>query len=312
MLYQLKYQNDLGQTIAFGGNNYAFVDTNMPHTSASNYRLNKFDGFGDVAADIQRQKSPYQDGSTHVDTVLEERPLFIEFTMQANNFNELSTMRRNISRVFNPKNNGKLELSYGGNTYVIDCVPEHVPTFSDGGTDSVGNTQVGVIDLIAPNPYWRSASDSVEQLVTFSGGLTFPLRLPTIFGNQDSEAKSRIIVNDGDAATPIEVTFEGPATSPIRIENETTGDFIEIAQDLLEGEKLWICTEFGRKRVEKILVDGTRQNAFHYIYIDPTGINPSSTFFELQPGNNLLTYDTGEEYEKAPVSVKFKNRYVGI
>src|SRR5690606_16201591 len=133
---------------------------------------------------------------------------------------------------------------------------------------------------------------------------TFPLRLPTIFGNQDSNAKSRIIVNEGDASTPIEVTFDGPATSPIRIENETTGEFIEVAQDLLEGEKLWISTAFGRNRVEKITVDGTRINAFHYIYIDPTGAEPSSTFFQLQPGNNLLTYNTGEEYEKAPVTIR--------
>ncbi|MFC6038432.1 hypothetical protein ACFPYN_03085 [Paenisporosarcina macmurdoensis] len=101
------------------------------------------------------------------------------------------------------------------------------------------------------------------------------------------------------------MTFEGPATSPIRIENETTGEFIEVSQSLLAGEKLWISTEFGKKRVDRIAVDGTRTNAFNYI-------NLASTFFQLESGNNLLTYSTGEDFEKAPVTIKFYPRYLAV
>lgn len=297
MFYGLKYINDLGDSILFGSEQYKVIE---------------FEGFGEVGADIQTQKAPYQDGSTHIDSRLQERYPSIVFVIRGEQYSDLVALRRHVGRVFSPKISGILSIIHEGEEYFLRCVSEHVPAFPDNGTDAIGRMQTVTVDLKAPNPYWQSGSDTVEQLVTFSGGLTFPLRLPTIFGNQESKAKSRIIVNNGDSPTPIEITFEGPATTPIRIDNETTGEFIEVNQSLLEGEQLWISTTFGHKRVEKILVDGTRINAFHHILVDPTGAGPSSTFFQLQPGNNLMTYNTGVEYEKAPVTIRFQPRYLAI
>ena len=273
------------------------------------FLLSKIDGLGDVGAEVQMSRAPYQDGSTHIDTLLEPRYINMQISILSGNRVDVSAMRERLARVFNPKIPGTIVYENGRIRREIRANSEHVPKYP---SDNRGlRYQIALINLLCPNPYWLSI-EKAEQLVTFSGGLTFPLRLPTIFGNQDSSAKSRIILNDGDAPTPIEVTFEGPATSPIRIENETTGEFIEVNQSLLAGEKLWISTAFGRKRVEKITVDGARVNAFHYIYIDPTGVNASSTFFQLQPGNNLLTYDTGEEYEKAPVTIRFQPCYLAV
>lgn len=276
------------------------------------FSLQHKSGF-DSVDNISHSQAIYgMDGEMFISHRLSVRNLTLSgFLIGQSKEDYLKTRRRMIS-VFNPKTAGTIIYMNEVGEYHIDVIPEFLPRFNEDTLKDIARADGFTVTLKALDPYWKSPTATNEQLVTYSGGLTFPLRLPTIFGNHDSDAKSRIIVNEGDSPTPIEVTFEGPATSPIRIENETTGDFIEVAQDLLEGEKLWICTEFGRKRVEKILADGTRKNAFHYIYIDPTGINPSSTFFELQPGNNLLTYNTGAEYEKAPVSVKFKNRYVGI
>ena len=295
---KLAYTNSKGDSITFDRHNYLFT---------------ALTGFGEVGAEIQTQKAPYQDGSTFIDVVLNERAISFEVSILGINESDVAHKRSRLAQVFNPKlGMGKLSYTVGTIERVIDVVVEHVPTFMPGKDVRGRKFQRSVIDLLALNPYWRSEQERVEQLVTFSGGLTFPLILPTIFGNQKSDAKSRIIINDGDSPTPIEVTFEGPATSPIRIENETTGEFIEVAQNLLDGEKLWITTAFGRKRVEKIAVDGSRTNAFHYIYIDPSGAGPSSSFFQLEPGNNLLTYSTGEDYEKAPVTIKFYPRYLAV
>ncbi|WP_438310792.1 phage tail family protein [Sporosarcina sp. FA9] len=297
-MIKLNFTNTRGQTIEL---------------YSSPFRLYKVEGLGDVEADIQMQKSPFQDGSTYTDALLMERYITLELKIEGKDEVELAVNRRLLSGTFNPKlGPGLLRYTDKGGSKEIMAVAEGVPSYPDGNTERGTWFQKALIFLVCPNPYWRSENEHVEQLVTFSGGLTFPLILPTIFGNQKSDAKSRIIVNDGDAPTPIEVTFEGPATSPIRIENETTGEFIEVAQNLAAGEKLWISTAFGRKKVEKISVDSTRTNAFNYIYIDPSGTGPSSTFFQLEPGNNLLTYSTGEDYEKAPVTIKFYPRYLAV
>lgn len=297
MLYGLRYINEVGDEIVFGSDQYKVI---------------AYDGFGEVNADVQTQKAPYQDGSTWIDSVLNERYLYINFVIRGESYKELAAIRQFVGRVFSPKLRGTLYLKNGEEEYEINCYPEHVPNFPDGGTDAVGRMQTANINLVAPNPYWMSTDETAEQLVAFGGGLTFPLNLPTIFGNRESDSKSRIIVNNSDATAPIEVTFDGPAESPIRIENETTGEFIEVAQSLDEGEKLVINTAFGQKKVEKVMADGTRENAFHYIYIDPTGQTPSSAFFELLPGNNLITYDTGGDYDTGAVTVRFKERYLTV
>lgn len=295
----LTYTNVRGESITF--------------RNGSSFSISEIEGLGDVDADVQMQRAPYQDGANFIDSILEPRPIAFQVLIRGDDDTDISRKRSRLAALLNPKlGPGRFEYKYGDVNRIIDAIPEHVPMYPRTFENRGRYHQIAYVDLICPNPYWRSSKVHAEQLATFSGGLTFPLQLPTFFGNQKSDAKSRIIVNKGDSPTPIEVTFEGPATSPIRIENETTEEFIEVAQDLLEGEKLWISTAFGKKRVEKIDVDGTKTNAFHYIYIDPTGAGPSSTFFQLQPGNNLLTYDTGEEYEKAPVTIRFYERYLAI
>ena len=48
-----------------------------------------------------------------------------------------------------------------------------------------------------------------------------------------------------------------------------------------------------------------RQNAFHYIDLD-------STFFQLQPGDNMIEYTTDNELEPQSVEIRYRNRYIGV
>ena len=263
----------------------------------SPFFLAKIEGLGDVEADIQTQKAPGQDGSTYLNTILEERYIPIEVEI----IKDFHVNRQTISRVFNPKL-GPGTLIYENDKFIrrIQAVPEHVPKFNDPRPRLTQNV---VIDLVCHNPFWLT-EEKAEQMVVWEGGLKFALKLPTFFARQ-SLNKAKIIDNDGDAEAPIRVTFNGPATSPITIMNKTNGEFITVKQNLLEGDVLEIDTTFGKKSVVKILADGTRQNAFHYITLD-------STFLQLQIGNNLIDYTTGADYERAAVNIKWHNRYIGI
>lgn len=259
--------------------------------------LNKIEGLGDVAAETQSKKSPWQDGSTPLDTTFEERYISIEVVILDNLLNN----RQYISRVFNPKlGPGLLVYENDMVTRNIMAIAEHVPKFPD---ERPRLGQKVMIELKCHNPYWLDASQ-VEELVVWEGGMEFPLVLPTEFARQ-STSKAKLLVNDGDVDTPITVSFKGPATAPIKIINMTTGEFIEVNQNLLDGEVLEINTSFGQKRVVKILPDGTVTNVFHYI-------NLESTFFNLIQGNNLIDYSLGADYERAGVEITWRNRYLGI
>jgi hypothetical protein len=287
------------QRIIFTNSKGQFVELK----SSAPFLLQNVDGLGDVDADTQTQKSPFQDGSTYIDSVLQERAISLEIVILADKLTLLEK-RQYLASVFNPKlGKGVLRYENGETIREIEAVPDGVPVFPSGKENRGPTFQKALVNLLCPSPFWLT-EEKVDQLVVWEGGLEFPLELPTLFAQQ-SENKAKILLNDGDVETPIFVTFHGPATAPIRIINVTTGEFIEVNQSLLVNERLEINTAFGQKRVTKVLADGTKINAFHYISLD-------STFFQLQPGNNLLDYSTGADYERAAVNITWRNRYLSV
>lgn len=301
MLYELNYINEQGHEVVFGIELYHFVDASEARNNrqGKGYGLTRFEGFGEVEANIQLQKSPYQDGSTPIDTLLDERPLFIEFSLSADDYKELSAMRRHIGKVFNPKIKGKLTINYEGETYEIDCIPESVPFFPDKGTDSIGRKQVGTIDLIAPNPYWKSSKVTEEP--AFEPKFRFPFEGPFVMGVQRTD---RVIDNDGDAPMPIQVDFYGPADSPM-IANETTGEFIRINKHLEENEIFRIDTTDGVKSVTYIDEEGNEENVFHWIDID-------STFFKLELGENEVTCNCALSNNQKDFDIYYQKLYNAV
>ncbi|MGM0940367.1 MAG: phage tail family protein [Bacillota bacterium] len=303
MLYELKYINNLGHEVSFGGEAIKFIDTiEIPSSEEKNpFSLIKFEGFGEVEASIQMQNAPYQDGSTHIDTRLEERHPYIEFIIRADDFMQLSYYRRYVSKVFNPKHQGKFELIYGDKTFVIDAIPEQVPSFPDEGTDANGRTQTVSVNLTSPDPYWRENFIKSQQMSFVMGGFSFPLRLGTQFSQRSFR---RIFLNDGDVETPVHIEFRGPAINPV-IKNNTTGEFIQVNRTLSETDKLIIDTTFGQKSVEIEDAEGNRTDAFNWI-------NPQSWFFQLQIGENQLEYNSNNDSTKTRVVISYRNMYVGV
>ena len=106
------------------------------------------------------------------------------------------------------------------------------------------------------------------------------------------------VVNMGDVETPVKIEFQGPATNP-KIENRTTGEYIQVQRNLSLGDTLLLTTDFGAKRVE---INGV--NAFHYIDLN-------SVFWQLRPGDNIVEYSSDEPTEPAAVVISYRNRYVG-
>lgn len=272
-------------------------------TNRRPFLLQSVDGKGDVEADVQMQKAPFQHGNSYIGSQLQSRPLALAVSILTDSKVGLLEKQQYLASVFNPiLGEGRLIYENGNTKREIQAVSENIPVFPTGSDNKGHRFQRTLINLICPSPFWVEG-DNVEQLVNWEGGLQFPLELPTFFAEQ-SENKDKIILNKGDVETPLFIIFHGPASAPIKVINHTTNEFIEVNQNLLEGEKLEINTSFGRKKVTKVLSDGTQQNAFHFISLD-------STFIQLAHGNNLIGYMTGG-YDSAGVSISWKNRYLSV
>lgn len=261
--------------------------------------LSKIEGIGDVSADVQNVKAPYQDGTTNIDVIMNERYI----TMEVDITHDFEANMEKLSRIFNPKlGAGVLAFTNSRGTKYIKAIAEHVPTYPDIRPIV---TQKAYIDLICPNPHWGDSNpDSAADWLThkledFVNNFQFPFTFPVRFATRGDMG---ILVNSGSEPTPVRIEFRGPVTNP-QITNMTTGEWIRVKREIPEGYKLLLDTSFGNKRVEIVGPDGSTSNAFHYIDL-------SSTFFLLEVGENRLGFLAEEGSPE--VYVSYRNIYSGV
>ncbi len=280
----MTFTNSKGQSVELG-NNPPFI-------------LTKIEGTGAVDVNIQSQKSPYQDGSTYLDNTLEPRPISIEVMLLANMIGEMTENRHRLLRVFNPKlGPGKLVYQLGNIKREIEAISELAPAFPDAG-DFKDTMQPGLMQLYCPSPFWLDEFETSEEIITWIGGMRFPLRLPTEFATAGDKIIN--VINSGDVETPIKLEICGPATKP-KITKRETGEYLRIKEELTSDDVVVITTDFGNKRVE---LNG--DNAFNILDL------PDSKFFNLDIGDNVIELTTDDITNNANVKMSYRNRYIGI
>ena len=286
-MYTITYENERGQSVDF--------------SASPTLKSVSFEGFGELDADIQLQKAPYQDGSRFIDSVLTARSLSIEFLIDGVDYAEVSSVRRQLSRVFNPKLRGQLTATVAGQPYSIGTIPEHVPNFPSGSGNQGRRYQRGIIDLIAPNPYWQDPQEVSRALRAYEGKLNIPTTFPIEFG---ISGDTTILNNEGDVETPITIDIQGPVTNP-RVINKTTGKYIRVILSLSANDVLHIDTGDRNKRVE-IYRDGLAiEKAIGYL-------DHNSDFWKLDVGYNEIQYIADAGDGNAIVAIAWHDQYTGI
>lgn len=289
----LTFTNARGESITFSDN--------------SPFIASQIDGLGDVSADVQMQKAPFQDGSSYIDALLAER--FIHFTVfiTGESDTDISQKRSRLARVFNPAlGPGVFQYKYGDIVRLIDAIPEHVPTFPTGVENRGASYQIALIDLVCPDPYWRSPT--IEELPAYEKLFEWPSDYwelgndGDIYFEMGLQRTERIVINDGDAPMPFRIDFYGPAQIPF-IENRTTGEFIQINKRLEENEILRIDTE--EKSVIYVDSLGNETNVFNWL-------DPDSTFFELQIGENEIACNCVVSELKKDFDIYYQKRYTAV
>jgi phage-related protein len=256
------------------------------------YFLQILEGASEVPVTIENQKAPKQDGSTYFDNTLGNRAITIE-GMIVTKKNDVKEARRKMQRVLNPKL-GEVKITYQGKE--IRGIVENTPVFpSDEGNKGI-YYQKYLINLLCHQPFWVEPFYESREMSYIMGGLNFKLIFPTSFSNRGFRRKA---ANDGDVSTPVEIEFKGPAINPT-VTNETTREYLQVNRELSEKDVLTISTAFGEKYVR---ING--ENAFHYIDLD-------STFWQLMPGENILSYASNNDSVNTKVTVRWKNRYIGL
>lgn len=258
---------------------------------------------GPVEADTQTIKAPYQDGTTYIDSMLEQMEITLEFIIRNDDQKELERIKRRFSRIMNPKA-GLCTLEYEriDGVWRLDVVADSTPEFPTGDDNRLPGFQRVLVDFIAPNPYWRDQNQVSRALKSYEGYFKLPFKLPFKLGKQGDRTT---LVNDGDVPAPVQIDLQGPVMRP-EIRNATTGEFIRINSRITTDEILHIDTTPGQKRVEVYSGDIVRSVFGSLDYAN------GASFWQLELGENEVEYYADEGTGKAIVAVSWYNKYVGI
>jgi hypothetical protein len=283
------------QWVSAGG---AILDIQAPTTLIPNppYHLQSTSGFGGPGCDVQTVQAPYQHGATFLAALLVPRSLSLTFMIRAQDTEDLYARRRAITRAFSPAaGEGRLVWIQGERSFSLRCVVGSASPAFPQGRQSAGPTwQTVTVDLTASDPCWFE--DALEQhLQGLAGGLAFPVAFPAHFA---FVSPTVTIDNPGDVESPVTIRVTGPALNPV-ITNATTGESIGLTVDLAPGEWVEIRTAFGAASCR--LHDGSSAMG---------AVQPGSTFWQMQPGDNTPTYaDSGGD---ASVLIQYSPRYTGV
>lgn len=272
------------------------------------YRLIRFDGLGDVSASHSTQKSPYQDGSTLINTTLDERHPEIELKITGRDEIELARNRRRLTAIFSPKLGlGTLKRVAEDGTHQLGAIAEALPFYPDGKGNRGKTFQKALIQLYCPNPFWQDINTTKEEIAIWRCSFEFPLELKEEGIEMGYREPSLIvnILNKGDVATGMRIQIKALATvvNPSLL-NVNTREFFKINRIMEAGEIITINTHFQNKRVE-LNKNGVTSNAFNLIDLQ-------STFLQLEPGDNLLRYNADDGVDNLEVSIWFTPQYLGV
>ena len=283
-MQKLTYTNSAGDTAVFA--------------IGAPYVMGHFDGAGELDAEVFTVSGIGIDGAIDVGAVLEPRELTIEGTLYSKEDRaDMYGLRIALGKAMNPKHSGILVYENDAGRWRILARPRRLPVCGVRRKEHIPF----VAYFTCAKPFWEDVNPTVVRLGDRVGGLRLPFRLPfrlaQSYGTRDIE-------NTGHVSTPIYVEFLGKAAAP-SLTNLTTGEKIKIERPLAEGDRLVINTEIRENFATIYRADGTEEDATSWMSFD-------SSFFQLEPGINRLTYSTDEDSARNYISVTFRNRFVGV
>ncbi len=271
------------------------------------YTVQKIKGFDTLTIQNVTTQGYNQDGATLVNSYITPRDMEISGQMKALTTSDMQRLRDRMIEIFIPKKDITLIHFYGGVARKIIVRVEKSPEFSFTGAGAVQNY---TISLVAVNPYWMDAEESVVQIANTVGQFHFPLCIPltegVVFGIKSS-AMIKTIQNVSAMRIGMQYTFiaNGSVKNP-QLFNIGTREFMRLLCVMEAGEIITIQT--GQERTVTRIRGGLTEDYIGRVDLAGGG----STFLELEPGDNHFRYGAEDGENVLEIEIRFSNQYIGV
>ncbi|MDQ0150563.1 phage tail domain-containing protein [Eubacterium multiforme] len=251
---------------------------------------------------FEKIKGLNQIGQSINSATLSEREIVIEGIIIGENLMQVEIFKSELVYIFNPVQDVLLKYNDENIEKEIIVRATSIPIFSD--EVNTNNLRKFIITLSADYPLWMDQKENNINIETWESNFEFPFCIESEGIELARKGPNQIeIINNGQMKAPLEIYFKAPALNPKIILNNN--EYIKVNKKINDGEILYICTAYGKKRVEIIKENGLRENAYGYIDI-------FSKFFSLPVGNNIISYSTDGDFIPQTVIVKYKNQFLSL
>lgn len=282
-MYTLKVENQSGEILDF--------------TNNTNYDVLKIDGLTPPSATLNFSEMANYDGSTYNSAQLGNRNVVLTIKIH----NDAETNRINLYNFFKVKKKVRLYYANGLRDVYIDG---YVETF-EGDLFTI-NEQMQ-ISIICPNPYWKENKFTSIEFSNVVDLFEFPFAI-----EEEGIEFSRLeqiateYINAGEVEIGAIIEFHALANQVLnpKIYNRTTQTFFGINFDMVEGDTIRINTIRGEKSVV-LFRDGAETNIINKL-------TQGSTWIQLIPGNNEISYECDEGAENVVVTVTASKCFEGV
>lgn len=270
-------------------------------------KLVRVDGLSGLTAENYYSEST-KDGSTRIGTKLSNRDIEIQFQLRKKaGFNDLiiEDYKYQIYKVFNPKLNPiRLDITTKtGKRYYLYANVDIVPAFAPENPAYIGC----LIQFSCDDPYIYEADAQRVDIALWIGSFEFPLEI-TSSGIEMGYRSPSLIVNvpnNGQAESGMIIRFKalGTVVNPSLI-NVNTYEEMKLNIILQGGDVLEVSTYTGNKYIE-LTRNGIKYDAFNSLVL-------SSTFLQLDVGDNLFRYDAEQYLDNLEVDIRHRNMLMGV
>jgi len=261
------------------------------------YKLINIEGISSSEYSVDIVNNAQFDGGTVKSKRVESR--LITITAEYPSTEDTETRRQNLIRFFNPYLTGKLYVNYSGVKRVINY---EVAGFKDS-RENLYDPLKFIINLICPNPFFKDEREFSKNMAGKINSITVPFTIPASGMIMSAKVlrQEATIINNGDKETGLIISFiaKGEVRNP-KIENLTTGKFLRIVVDLMPGDILTINTNKGNKMIE---LNGKNISQ---------KMDRSSSFIDMQVGENILKYSADKGYTNLNVYPKWTAEFFGV
>lgn len=248
-----------------------------------NYSITSITGLGPPDAAINTVNVGSFDGERFNSSKLGMRNIVMTIAI----LGDIETNRIALYKVFKSKEWIKFNYKNGLRDVFIEGYIESAPI------DLFSQNQEVQVSILCPDPYFKNAEEIIEDMNLIISMFYFPFAIADegqTFSQYD-EVLEKTIVNEGDVekGMVIELQAIGEVKNP-KIFNRDTTDFFGLNITMQQGDLITISTIKGSKTVY-LFRNGEQINIFNNIMKD-------ITWLQLDPGDNVFTYEaaTGAEY----------------